>query len=595
MKLKSQSGSILLSTLSFIILLAVAAASILELTMNSYKLTMRNEMRAQARSVAESELESVYFQWMTQIMAAIPAADTPAILSPIADIGEVPTTIQPAYLATHRNQGWVVRRAISYNSVYDYFDGVIPGTTKQGKVTYVTVRIEVLPNASSFFRNELAVRVGRRFASSNTSIFQYGVFYQGDLEMAPGNDVTITGDVAANGSIYMASSAGYHLTLNKQVRYLSGGYFNQDSLGNTVLRKPNTPVGGALVPPVFGTSQATQLAVLNEPENLLGGVDASEMVIRRPDLFPTENDVYRAAILPPPAATDEYPSYNSSLGDDPTINVSRMYTRAGLRITVNTDGTVVFTKSDGTIVSGSYTGVVVGAANSAFYDQREGRNVGMTTIDMSALMTALQSNYIAGLNDFNGAIYINVRSSSASTPRGVKIINGANVYGRKGNGTTITTNGGMYVQGDFNTTSAHLSDGSTNPAMIMADQITALSAGWSDTNAGSPITSRVATGNININAGILTGNTAATTTVASGGAQNLVRYLENWNGKTVTVFGSLGRLFESTSFESPFQQPGLVYGKPAARNFTFDQSLIKHPPSGSPTTTAFSRGSFFVW
>ena len=58
MKLKSRSGSILLSTLSFIILLAVAAASILELTMNSYKLTMRNEMRAQARSVAESWFRS---------------------------------------------------------------------------------------------------------------------------------------------------------------------------------------------------------------------------------------------------------------------------------------------------------------------------------------------------------------------------------------------------------------------------------------------------------------------------------------------------------------------------------------------------------
>ena len=272
-----------------------------------------------------------------------------------------------------------------------------------------------------------------------------------------------------------------------------------------------------------------------------------------------------------------------------------MYTRAGLRITVNTDGTVVFTKPDGTNVSGSYAGVVVGAVNNAFYDQREGRNVGMTTIDMATLMTALQSNYIAGPNDFNGAIYINVKSSSASTPRGVKIINGANVTGRKGNGTTITTNGGMYVQGDFNTTSAHLSDGSTNPAMLMSGQIPALSAGWSDTNAGSPNPSRVATGSININAGILTGNTAATTTVASGGAQNLVRYLENWNGKTVTIFGSLGRLFESKSFESPFQQPGVVYGKPAARNFTFDASLIKHPPAGSPTTTAFSRGSFFVW
>ena len=595
MKLKSQSGSILLSTLSFIILLAVAAASILELTMNSYKLTMRNEMRAQARAVAESELENIYFQWVSRIMAASPASDTPAALSGMADIGEVPTTVFPAFLAQHRNQGWVVRRAINYNAAYDYFDGIIPNTTKQGKVTYITLRIEVLPNSSSYFHNELSVRVGRRFASSNTSIFQYGVFYQGDMELSPGNDITITGDIAANGSIYAASSAPGTLRLMRQVRYLSGNYFNQDTNGNTVLRKPNTPIGGALIPPVFGTSQASQLETLSEPENLLGGIDAAEMMARRPDLFPTENDVYRASILPPPDKTDEYPTANLLLGDDPTINVSRMYTRAGLIVTVNTNGTVVFTKPDGTDVTASYPAVVVGSANSDMYDQRETKNVKVTTVDISVLMTALQSNYSPGANDFNGSIYFNLKQSNATTPRAIRLINAQNVYGRKGNGTTVATNGGVYVKGNYNTTSPALPDGSTNPATIMGDQITALSNGWNDANAASPITSRVASGSLNINAGILTGNTSADAVTFSGGVQNLVRYLENWNGKTVTVFGSLGRLFESKSFHSPFQQPGVVYGKPTARNFTFDASLVKHPPAGSPTTTAFSRGSFFVW
>jgi hypothetical protein len=600
MKLKSQSGSILLSTLSFIILLAVASASILELTMNSYKLTMRNELRARARAVAESELENVYFQWVSQIMAAVPASNTPAALSGIATVGDAPDTTVPPYppfLAAHQAQGWGVYRSIGYNSAYDYYDGIIPNTTKQGKVTYITVRIEVLPPASNYFQNELAVRVGRRFASTNTSIFQYGVFYQGDLEMAPGNDITIDGAVAANGSIYMASSAPGHLTLDKTVSYLSGGYFNQDSDGNTVLRKPNTPIGGALIAPIFGTSQASQVSAMNEPENLLGGIDATEMVAQRPDLFPTENDVYRAAILPPPADTDEYPTADPLQGDDPTINVSRMYTRAGLRITVNTDGTVAFTKPDGTDVTALYSGVIA-SVNSDFYDLREGKNVKMTTVDMGALMTALQSNYTPGPNDFNGAIYFNVKSSNATTPRAIKLINGQNVTGRAQLGTTVTTNGGLYVQGDYNTTSSPLTaDGSSNPAMLMADQITVLSSGWNDNNATatSPLSDRVASGSININAGILTGNTSATATQASGGAQNLVRYLENWNGLNVTVYGSLGRLFESKTFHSYFQQPGVVYGKPAARNFTFDTNLLKHPPAGSPTTTAFSRGSFFVW
>jgi len=300
-----------------------------------------------------------------------------------------------------------------------------------------------------------------------------------------------------------------------------------------------------------------------------------------------------------------------------------MYTRAGLRVTVNTDGTVAFTAkaSDGTEsnVTSTYAGnitdtslavgdpnrdlgpIVVGTPGSDFYDLREGNNVKMTTINMHALMVAINQTYPTGSGDFNGALYVNVKGSNASTPRAVKLIHGEDVTGRRGLGTTVTTNGGLYVQGSYNTTSAeNADDHSTNPAMLMADQITVLSDGWNDANAvaGSPLSNRVAAptgGAIVINAGILTGNTSATATQASGGAQNLVRYLENWNGINVTVFGSLGRLFESKTFHSWFQQPGVVYGKPANRFFRFDQSLLRHPPAGSPTTTSFQRGSFFVW
>ena len=595
MKIKSQAGGVLLATLSFIILLAVAAASILELTMNSYKLTMRNEMRAQARAVAESELENVYFQWVTRVMSAVPASQTPAALAGMCDVGDLPVTAQPAFLTLHRTQGWVVRRSINFDPTYDYIDGVIPNTSKRGQVTYITVRIEVLPNATSLFRNELSVRVGRRFASSNSTIFQYGIFYQGDLEMAPGSPMMVNGDVAANGSIYMGAGSGATLTLNRAVRYLSGGYFNQDSLGNTVLRKPGTPVGGALSAPVFGTSQAAQLEVLTEPENLLGGVDATEMVLVRPDLFPVENDVYRSAILPPPSATDEYPTADSTLGDDPSINVSRMYTRAGLRVTVNTDNTVTITTQDGNDVTAQYPGVVVGAANSAMYDQREAKNVYVTTIDLGALVAATQANYAPGSSDFNGVLYFNVRNSNSTTPRAIKLTNATNLTARAGNGISVATNGGVYVKGSYNTASTHLADGSTNPAMIMADAVTALSDGWVDSNSALDLAHRPASTDIVIDAGILTGNTPATSTNPSGGAQNLLRYLEDWAGRTVTVNGSLGRLFQAKTFNAPFQQPGLVYGIPDHRNFVFDSSLLAHPPAGSPSMTAFTRGSFFVW
>lgn len=616
MKIKSQSGSILLSTLSFIILLAVAAASILELTMNSYKLTMRNELRVQAREVAESELESIYFQFVTKILADLPANTTPTLLSGIAettvreDIAPVyPTTPRHPFLAVHDAQGWVVKRSISYNPLYDYFNGIIPGSTKYGKVTYITVKIEVQPSPSNYFRNNMVVRVGRRFASSNSSIFQYGVFFQGDMELAPGGNIIINGPVAANGSIYAGAQSGGSLTFQDKVRYITGDYFDKDSLGNVVLRKPGTLVsGGSLVPPTFSIGQLQQLEEQSEPENLVGGVDVNELVSRRPDLFPTENDVYRSAILPPPTPGDhaEYPAYDTLQGDDPTINAQRMYTRSGVIVTINTNGTVTVAKADGTDLTASYASILVGAANTALFDAREARNIAVTTIDVGALKTALESSFSPGPTDFNGSIYFNVMSSSVTTPRGIRLTNGATVFSRSGNGLTVTTNGGVYVQGNYNTTLASTLPNtvpasnppvSIVPAMIMGDQVTVLSSGWVDSNAVLDKTHRVASGNITIQAGILTGNTSSSSTVASGGVQSLVRYLEMWGGKNVLFLGSLGRLFESKTFTAAWNQPGLadVYGSPLSRTFTFDTLLRDTPPAGSPTTTAFSRGSFFVW
>jgi hypothetical protein len=255
--------------------------------------------------------------------------------------------------------------------------------------------------------------------------------------------------------------------------------------------------------------------------------------------------------------------------------------------------------------------MLVGAANTPLYDSREARNIAVTTVDMAALKSALEATFSPGLHDFNGSIYFNLKSSNASNPQGIRLTNGTQLFNRSGNGLTVTTNGGVYVQGDYNTTYYDTTLAATVPntvtasnppvgivpAMVMGDQVTVLSAGWVDSNAVLDKFHRVASGDIKIQAGILTGNTASSATVASGGVQSLVRYLEMWGGKNVTFLGSLGRLFESKTFTAAWNQPGLadVYGSPASRTFTFDTLLRDKPPAGSPTTTAFSRGSFFVW
>lgn len=616
MKIKSQAGGVLIATLSFLIILSVGAAAVLGLTATSYRLSIRNEVRAQARAVADSEMEALYYQFMTQILLATPPTNTPAALGALnmvdvpADNAGGPTTSRDAFLASYKAAGWSVKRSAYYDDALDKFFGVVPGTTKQGTVTSITVKIEVTPPPGNYFHDSVVIRLGRRFSTFNTPIFQYSVFYEGDLELAPGADMRIDGDISANGSIFMGSAAGKTLTITQKVRYLPPGVFNDDGSGNTVYRKPGTGVGGALSAPLFATSQSSQVETLTESENLQGGVDTAELVARRPDLFPTENDVYRSLITPPPGSSNpnETPTtYDSTKGDDPTISAQRLYNRAGLRVTVNTDNTVTIEKIDpvtqaATDVTSTYSSMVTGISTPVT-DMREGKPVTMTTIDVSVLKSKLSTNY----SDFNGVLYVNVKSATATNPGAVRLVNAEQtpetIYNT---GFSVATNGGLYIKGNYNTTPR--ADGSINPAMVMGDAVTLLSYAWDDANASAPMDTATgvrvgsatppggpASSQLTIEAGILTGNIPATTGTFSGGAQNLVRYLEDMRSINVTMHGSVGRLFQSKDFTVGFQQPGTVYMPPAARNIVFNDKLLRQPPAGSPTTTSFSRGNFFMW
>ncbi len=636
MKLKRERGGVLLATLVFVIILSTAAASILALSLFSHRLALRNDLRAQARSVAETELDWIYYNFMNRILAGNDPSTTPDWLatsipipgipstppgSYLCDTGAPRTTVLPTtdrdpWLAAYRADGWKVRRSVVLR---DTTTGMIAGTNKKGDVTYVDVRVEVHPPAASAFAG-FVERDGRTFSCSRYSIFQYAIFFQGDLEMAPGGNMTINGDISANGSIYMGASADRDgnpgvLTINNQVRYLSRHYFNFDpDTGTTVYRKPGTPGGAALSPPVFGTDQDQQVQTMDKQENLLGGLNAGAIQSERPDLFPTVNDVYRSLIAPPPekATAQEYPNYtgvgtDTGIGDNPTIHVERMYTRASLVITVDDDGTPHYTKKDGTEMNlSNFAGVLTDfSANpgttppifvKSVADQRENCDVYITEINVDVLNTQLQTYF----PDFAGSLYVNLKNAYAVHPSAIRLKNGASTPIPAGadKGFSVTTNGGIYVVGNYNTDTRD-ADGNpvVNPAMLMGDSVTLLSTNWDDNKANQPIDQRHATpGTTTINAGVLTGNVSATSEHSSGGAQNLIRYLEDWGGVNVVIKGSLGRLFDSKYFIRTWRQPGDIYRQPFSRSFIYDTTFQSGaPPPDSPQTTEFNRGSMINW
>jgi hypothetical protein len=470
----------------------------------------------------------------------------------------------------------------------------------------------------------------------------------------------------------------------------------------TTYRKPGTMIGSTLVTatdatvtwedgepvaktsvnliaPTFTTSEAAQVAELDTAENLLGGLDAKSLATSHPELFGPVNDlpaamnnVYRSIIAPPPEAVydatgsnfdvdeAEYPAGTnlSTVSDNPEISALRAYNRAGLVITVAPDGDdadsnpeISVKDQEGTDHTAALASVISAAT---LHDLREGKNVAITQIDVGALDAALQADGDLGAA-FNGLLYVHLANSNSTTPAAVRLINAEKTPGSEtASGFSVATNGGLYVQGNYNTTTQQgtqaLDETNTdtvNPTMLMADSITVLSKDWDDANSANPdITSRPANtttnvpvvlvpavvvlgieitpavmgtepvttaANLVINAGILTGNVSATDANASGGGQNLVRYLENWNvdiatganGRTVRLDGSIGRLFDSRHYTAAFQQPAQynadtelnegTYRTPVLRTFAFNDTLKTESsrPPGSPIITYFDRGNFF--
>jgi hypothetical protein len=305
---------------------------------------------------------------------------------------------------------------------------------------------------------------------------------------------------------------------------------------------------------------------------------------------------------------------------------------------------------------------IVTSARTQIMDPREAlagnTGVNVTTVDINALNIALTgAGGALGTNSalaaaYNGVVYVNDATNNTSiapgTLSGVLLKNGTttpNVNDQNGNplGFTVVSNNGVYVQGDYNTTQISAGgDLVNNPAAIMGDAITALSATWvpaenapsnelnvlsrpagvSPVVAANNLVSPVAAQNpgtptgMTVNAAILTGNTPSTTTVNSGGVQNLVRMIEDWydpnppgypagTGMTLTLNGSLGQLFTSKYFTGDYLGNGTqaalptandrIYLQPKNRNFDYDAGFKQRLPAGSPTTTNFARGDFFFW
>ncbi len=530
-------------------------------------------------------------------------------------------------------------------------------STRAGTISTYEAVVRVQTTGGS---KPLDISLGRRFVKVSSQIYNNAIFYQGDLEFNPAGSPTINGPIHSNGEMWLSANKGTaanpgKLGISSTVTFVEK--LNGDSAGIKDLQLQNPALftninaaktsdadtkrapefltqtdndGNPIYPqavdaggnpmvdgdgqPIFDTSGAPltlrpdQVAQVPSAD-LLGGVDPVQVLNDYGDRFDhSMNEVFRSLVAPPPVA-----------GDVPVISEQRAFNKAGLMITVvNNSGTkVIITDSKGTIYP--HSGVwkdAIPTTRKSVRDAREARNVNTTIIDVGKLQTAIANT--PGLSDFNGVLYFTdeINKTGSTNRNAVRLENGSNLSGFV-DGFTVATDVGLYVKGDYNTGGTGSAipsnvnapadgDDTANagyepvPASLLADAVTALSSNWNDANASKALNTRIAK-STTINAAVLSGNVptpdvANKANKSSGGAQNLIRFLEDWyEGHSFTLNGSLGQLFNSRYFRGVFvdqSAAGAPYGAPT-RHFIYNEDFKSKPPPGSPAETIYSRGDYF--
>ena len=414
----------------------------------------------------------------------------------------------------------------------------------------------ITSQASGTVADSGTVRLTQSVEDQLIPLFQFGVFYNGDLEIFPGPSMTFNGRIHSNKHIYIGPGSGNTLSVDSrmssagdiyrcrkdspstcgsaQIKKTNGTYasLTYDHTNSNWATKAYQDWGGLVQDSAHGVQK------LNLP---VGTTDPLDLIKRGDTIDPADSS------------------------ESDTLKTSRMYWQADLRIL---DG-VAYAKSGSTITLQAGT-----VATATMYDYRENKAVTLRQIDIGNLVSS-------GKAPANGILYIS-ETQDSSNSKAVRLTNGAT---QPTGGLTVASNNPIYVKGSYNTVNK-------KGAAIMGDAVTFLSNNWSDANAvnaSSPFSNRVAS-NTTVNAAVVTGNTTTAVGSYNGGLENLPRFLEDWSGRTFTYKGSLIDLWQGQQTTGAWQYGSPRYTAPN-RVWSYDTDFNDpaNLPPGTPRVRTLAR------
>ncbi|HWY50584.1 MAG TPA: hypothetical protein VNW72_03795 [Chthoniobacterales bacterium] len=451
------------------------------------------------------------------------------------------------------------------------------GTSNGQHSYYYLAAVDVNVPALGTSTGTVTAKVRRIFSKTFDLPWTYAMIYMDDLEFQPTSSLTINGPIQGNAGLYIGTS---NFTTTDRVGFGStyvNGFSPNDTYHSGSSTAPNFPTNE---PP----SQVSPFLPFGWS---LSGSDNYHELIERP----------------PSSGTD-------------TISSIRYYNQADYRILIDVNNNVTITDYTGAaITNGSEYNTITGAitTNQVIQDNRENSYVRLTTVDLSSISSNLNKLKSWDHTGTGGIIYISDTSAGTSvsttysgntvttSKRGIRLKNGSTLPSdgtTATSGMTLVAENPVYIQGDYNTGGTPPSDSGTftsptasgytrKDAAVIADAINVLSGAWVDTNSDQSISKRIAT-STTVNAALVTGEVPSASGYYSGGGENFVRFLEDWqkNSQTFTYYGSMVELFNSQQAIGHWN-PSANVAKLPSQHWYYDTGYQDSSPPGKLQMAAY--------
>lgn len=410
-------------------------------------------------------------------------------------------------------------------------------------------------------------------------LFNFAIFYDPIMEIAPGPVMDVTGRVHANGDAYFQSNNSLKIHGRTTV---AGNIFH----GRHGESGKSDSDGAVLFPDGQGGFAG------------MGGNDSGWLDSDSPSWTGTALERWGGFVkdsahgvkplsLPIPTVADNHDLIERADPDNDSFSLQqeKFEYKAGLKI-IRESGTVTGYLQDGTVVPLTYTDAdgdeqAIYELNS-FYDERESKQVSVLDIDLEKMR---DGNIVPA----NGILYVSNDESmnNASNMAAVRLVN-ATELPDSGivEGFSVATDDPVYIKGDYNTVNQTL-------AMVAGDSVGILSNAWDDRDAesGDSFGDRVAS-QTTVNAVTIQGVVPSANSTYSGGVENYFRFLENWSGTDFVFSGSIIQLWLSEIALGTWSYGSPVYTAPN-RVWSWDTALqgINGPP-GAPRVFEINQ---FQW